>query len=1000
MLKAKYSFIIPTLALALISCKKSGPPYSPKESLKTFKIAGGYKIETFLAEPEVVSPVAMDFDENGDLYVAEDRGYPLNVKGKIGRVKRLHSTRGDGVYDKATIFADNLVMPTGVMAWKKGILVTDAPDVIYLEDSDGDGKADIRRVVLTGFPFTNPQHTVNNPLYGLDNWIYLAHENPATAIIFKEEFGDRGSFIRYADRQGGPSIKEPGRAIRFQPDPGLLEALSVPTQYGQSFDDYGRHFLVSNSNHVREEGIAARYLNRNPDLPLGSAVEDISDHGAAAKVFPIAEHPRFELLSGVGEFTSACGITYYRGSTFVAEPANSIVHQDLLNDRNGSLYLATRAQQNSEVIASTDPWFRPVNLMVGPDGALYMMDFYRMVIEHPEWMSSKFAHSPDLTKGIDRGRIYRIIPDSGAGSLSGIKLGSASDDELVKQLANPVIWWRRTAQRLLMDRHATQAAPALVKLFHETASPEGRVHALWTLQGLGKLDPDLVATALTDSEAGVRENAIILAEQRLESAPQLQEAVIQLADDPAPRVRYQAMLTLGDIKTPAAQAARDRLLFGNTEDKWLQVAALSADSNDALRLFDKAVASGGAESKGRTMLFHYLGSMVGERQKGPEIDRVLEKISSAKSPEAAWWRTSSLEGLNQGVRLKHGTISARGKGLLLAVFDQGEPSARRAALHTLETVGLPDSAPLTAARLTVALKGASAAATDNQANPDLRADSIGLLALSDRTAHKQLFQSLIDAKQPEVVEVAAARAYGHVPGDDVAAYFIQDWRNLTPPVRLQAADAMYLTPSRERMLVTALIKGDVQPWTLAFRHKRRLIMDPDPSIRDAARPILEQTPKDREAVVKRYEAALDKKGDPAQGEQTFRSICSKCHRLNGFGAEVGPDLATVRNQPKQFLLTNILIPSQNIAQGFESYVVETVSGGNYDGVMGPQTPTTITLRHEDGKEDVIQRQDIKNMYVTNLSAMPADLEKQISVDQMANLLAFLKTPGKDLSVKK
>jgi putative heme-binding domain-containing protein len=193
-----------------------------------------------------------------------------------------------------------------------------------------------------------------------------------------------------------------------------------------------------------------------------------------------------------------------------------------------------------------------------------------------------------------------------------------------------------------------------------------------------------------------------------------------------------------------------------------------------------------------------------------------------------------------------------------------------------------------------------------------------------------------------------------------------------------------------RMLVAALQNGDVQPWTLSFRHRIRLIMNPDPKIRDTVRPLLEQTPKDREAVVKRYQPALDKKGDPAKGAETFQSICAKCHRLDGQGQDVGPDLGTVRNQPKQFLLTNILIPSLSIAQGYESYVVETTSGGNYDGVIGPQTPTTITLRHENGKEDIIQRQDIKNMYVTNLSAMPPDLEKQISVDQMANLLAYLK----------
>jgi len=193
------------------------------------------------------------------------------------------------------------------------------------------------------------------------------------------------------------------------------------------------------------------------------------------------------------------------------------------------------------------------------------------------------------------------------------------------------------------------------------------------------------------------------------------------------------------------------------------------------------------------------------------------------------------------------------------------------------------------------------------------------------------------------------------------------------------------------MLVAALKNGDVQPWTLAFRHKRRLIMNTNQDIRDAARPILEQTPADREAVVKRYETALDRKADAAKGREVFRSVCSKCHRLENRGSEVGPDLMTVQNQPKQFLLNNILMPSASIAQGYEAYVVETFGSGTLDGVMGPQSPATISLRHEDGKEDIIQRQDIKNMYVTNLSAMPGDLEKQVDTQQMADLLEYLKT---------
>jgi putative heme-binding domain-containing protein len=242
------------------------------------------------------------------------------------------------------------------------------------------------------------------------------------------------------------------------------------------------------------------------------------------------------------------------------------------------------------------------------------------------------------------------------------------------------------------------------------------------------------------------------------------------------------------------------------------------------------------------------------------------------------------------------------------------------------------------------------------------------------------------------VQAAAVRALGRIAGEDAGTFLLKNWRNMTGAVRTEAANAMYLEPARERMLVAALKSGAVQPWTLNFNQKIRLIMNKDPAIRDAARPLLEQGPADREAVVKQYTRALEVPGDSTRGGQVFERVCEKCHQVDGKGEHVGPDLATVRNQPKQVLLNDILIPTQTIAQGYESYVVET-SDGTYDGVIGPQTTTTIALRHEKGKEDLIQRKDIKSMYVTNLSGMPADLENEVSVPQMADLLEYLKTGG-------
>ena len=971
--------------LALAGCRKSGPPYSAADALKTFKVESGFHVEKFLSEPDVESPVAMEVDENGRVYVVEDRGYPLSTDNPLGRVKMIEDTNGDGIPDRVTTFADKLVMPTGVMRWKKGILVTDAPNVWYLEDTNGDGVADVRKLVLTGFAVTNPQHTVNNPVYGLDNWIYIAHEGPATAIIYKKQFGDRGSDIRFPDRPDLPGLKEHNRNVRLRPDTYQVEALSGSSQYGQAFDDWGRHFTTNNSDHARHEVIAARYLERNPDLPVFSAMQQIPDHGAAAKVYPITLHPRFELLTEVGQFTSACGITCYHGSLFVAEPVHNLVHQDLLSDAGGT-FIAKRAHPDVEFLASTDAWFRPVNFYVGPDGALYVMDFYRLMIEHPEWMSTEAQNSKDLTKGIDRGRIYRIAPD-GLPVPKPIKLGSASNVELVHELENPVVWWRRTAQRLLVDRKAVDAAPNLVRLVRQSQSPVGRLHALWTLDGLGKLEAPEIEAGLADKEAGVRENAIILTEPRLAKDPRLTGKLLGMVHDPDAKVRFQLLCTLGSVKSPQAGAARDQLLSRDVEDKWFQIAALSASSEEAARLYAKAVTGETHETPGRTTFIRLAASAVGARRKPGEIQSVIEKVARAEQSGAEWWRAASLEGLALGMRGKAATPAgfAQSQALLLKVFSSPQVTVRRAALRLIEITGLPSGAAASSA-----LAHAAATAADKQADADLRADAIGLLALAGPQAHEALLKQLIDPHEPDQVQAAAVRAYGKIKGDDVGKLLLASWRALTPAGRTEAADAMYLEPSRVRLLVAALKAGEVQPWTLAFRHRRRLIMNDDPSIRAAARPLLEPSVGEREKVVKRYEAAFDRQADAARGREVFKSVCVKCHRFAGLGVQVGPDLATVQNQPKQALLEDILIPNKTIAQGYEAYVVVT-TGANLDGVLGAQTPTTIALRHEDGKEDIVQRKDIKDMYVTNVSAMPGDLEKQIDVQQMADLLEFLKT---------
>jgi putative membrane-bound dehydrogenase-like protein len=981
------------VALLLAGCGRSGPPYSPSDALKTFRIEPDFRIERFLAEPAIRSPVDIEWDEDGFIYVVEDPGYPLNTEGKVGRVIRFEDTNGDGRPDRRTVFADKLTLPTGVMRWKKGVLVTDAPDVLYLEDTNNDGMADIRRVVLTGFAFTNPQHTVNNPEYGLDNWIYLAHEGPAGAVIFTEKFGDRGSDIRFPDAKDASALRPAPRMIRFRPDTRELEYLASSTQFGHSFDAWGRHLTVSNEDHIRQEVIAARYLTRNPQLPVSAAMARISDHGAAAEVYPIAQNTRVEMLSGVGSFTSACGIIVYLGGAFpsspglfslTAEPAQSLVHRDVLTAA-GAVYMARRARENVEFLASTDAWFRPVNLYIGPDGAIYLSDFYRLAIEHPEWMATHTHHSPDLYKGEDRGRIYRIVPDSKFPLPGRFRLSQASDEQLVSYLASPNIWWRRTAQRLLVDRQSARAVEPLVKLLETTPHATGRLHALWTLEGLGKLDEKTIAKALTDAEAGVRENAIVLAESHLKRAPELVKALVEMENDPDPRVQFQLLCTLGGIDSKASITAQKRLLAKHIENPWMQVAALSAPSNRAPGLFQAARAFTTYETEARARFFRQAAAVIAARRKPDEVRQVLETVARPSTLQATWWRVASLEGLAQGMGGGgRGAQGNMGQDLLIKLFEGQDKAIRRASLRLLGIVGLPaNSAAL--------LKRAAAAAERADADADLRADCIGLLAMNEPAPHVPLLRKMVDPRQPEVVQAAAVRALGRVRGPDIGAFIIERWRAMTPTVRMDAADAMFSDPSRPRLLVEAIKGGRLQPWTLAFRHKRNLLMSRDAALREEARSVLEENAGDREKVLARYQAALTMDGDTARGKEVFNRVCGKCHRFGGAGHEVGPDLATIRTRPPQLILADIIMPNRSIAQGYESYVVETRSSGIVEGVIGAQTPTTVTIRQEEGRQEILRREDIVEMRVTNLSGMPEDLDQQVNVRQMADLLKYLKS---------
>ncbi len=973
---------------------------SLENALASFVLEEDFQIELIAGEPLIADPVDMEIDEYGRLYVVEMHGYPLDVSG-TGKVRLLSDTTGDGIMDKSIVFADSLVLPTGIMRWKKGILVSDPPNVYYLEDSDGDGKADIKEIVLTGFALSNPQHNVNSPRLGLDNWIYLGHEPAITTTIYEDKFGDRGNDVYYPENPDGARLPQNagGRSVRFKPDSFGLELLASKTQFGHTSDAWGHRFLVNNSNHIIHDVISATYLNRNPYLLVSESTQSLSDHGDAAEVFPITENPEHQLLTDLGVMTSACGITAYLGAAFprvydkaifVAEPVSNIVHIDFLTDK-ATGFVASRQHAEKEFLASADAWFRPVNMYIGPDGALYVVDYYRQIIEHPEWMAENVVSSGALYNGTDQGRIYRITP-KGTKPIDWsdkIKMGDFTDVQLVEKLGDPNIWWRRNAQRLLLDRNPVNIPEALTDMAKDPDFPLARLHALWTLEGLGKLNPELIIEALNDPEPGLRENAIKLAELHLGNTPELADALLGMKGDKDPKVRFQLLCTLGFMDGFQAAKAREELLFLDIEDEWIQVAALSAPFSESNHLLEAVLSDFRNDIPAYGSLVRRLSAMTGASQQQIPILKLIKKGISNVNAKENGWQAPLLKGLAQGLQSKNGSsVSFKSAEHLLveACFKNSPLSVRQASFQLLKVIGLSENV-----KSASAMKQAREIAGNNNLSGDERAFAIDFLSLLHPETYKDFLKDLINPVEPISVQLAALKTLNSISDDSSAQLVLEQWNSLTPEIREEAINILMVNEERISILLDAMESGLIQPANLGWRRSVRLMSQKDEFLRSRARLLINNEKENTEELLKQYQPALEGKGSMENGKIIFQQNCAICHKMGDeTGMEFGPDLASLKNRRPQNILSDILKPNLSIADGYELWAVQMQNGETYQGIISSETPTAIRLSNAGGHDVTISRQDIKSLQVLEMSAMPSGLEKNINPREMADLLAYIR----------
>jgi putative membrane-bound dehydrogenase-like protein len=484
----------------------------PAESLAALKVAAGWTVSLVAAEPLVQDPIFVDWDERGRMWVVEMGDYPFAPgeqtkdgtvgQGKVsalqgGRIKILTDTDGDGVYDEATVFLDGLLHPTGLAFWRGGVFVANIPDVFYAKDTDGDGVCDERETWFTGFTAGNPQHLVNGFAWGLDGWLYGAN-------------GDSGGEITCV-KMGGKAVSLGTHDFRFHPDTGAFELEAGRTQYGKWRDDFGNWFGNNNSTVGWHYYLPLRYLERHPQR-VAKALRAVVQEDKT--VYPIAEAGRrFNWADATNTLTSGCSPMPWNRADgdwlLVCEPQNNLLHRQVL-DYTGLPIRSGRhpADAGREFLASTDPWFRPTQARVGPDGALYVVDMHRLVLEHPEWIPAEIARGLDLRAGEDKGRVYRLNEGKTKTLIEPIGNDPA---ELVARMGSAQRWQRDTAQRLLLEAGDVSVGRYLKALAEKTESLAVRVQAAWTAHLLEGGDAGALIEILQAGFPKVRGAALVAA---------------------------------------------------------------------------------------------------------------------------------------------------------------------------------------------------------------------------------------------------------------------------------------------------------------------------------------------------------------------------------------------------------------------------------------------------------------------------------------------------------
>jgi putative membrane-bound dehydrogenase-like protein len=948
--------------------KEPGPALSPQEAMAKMQLPPGFKVTLVASEPDIVNPTAFTFDDQGRIWITESVEYPRESAGPgQDRVKILESTKHGGHFDKVTIYKEGLNIPAGVVIGNGGVYVTNAPDILFLK---GNGKSEKQETILTGFGRADRHELPNSLTWGPDGWLY----------------GMNGVYNGTRIENNGKTHDFTCAVWRWHPRTRKFEIFSQGTSnpWGLDYNRQGDWFLsccvIDHLFHMTQSGYYTRQGGPYPPQthPLPSITT--ARHQAAA-------------YAGLCLYDADQFPAEYRGTLFMGNLHGSAINCDTLT-RNG----ATFTQHNApDFLQANDPWFMPVAQKIGPDGCLYVMDWY-----------DKYHCYQDAgrdPKGVDRtlGRIYRIsFGDPPA--VPAFDLQAMSAQELLKLLGNPNVWWRRQAQRVLNEKFEPGLVPELQKMALATSDPSpAHMHALWLLVSQHALDPAFHEKVLASPDEPTRNWGVRGIGEMETASPEIYAKLKELTRDPSPDVRVQVAVAAGRLKQPDGLP--------------ILLAMLENPENARDPLIP-------------TIIYNNLREMIPHR--GGEIAEQIEKdpaIQNSFGETVVRWVRDAVNGLNRSpaqivAGLKQ-SLPASGHALTDAKEERKVRDSLQSVLDAFSTLGVKpveakalfdDDLRKTVSAIAAGRGGSHIPATvialwwddpnavataraiiaDPKAQTGVRSQFVQALGQEHDPANIKSFASLVyDHDAPILIRQHAVNALGAMNAPRAAEALLAHFDQLAPDLRPMVINAMVLSKSSAAVLLDSIRDKKIALTNMNENHARAINGLNDPALSKEVADVwgkvqTERNPERAKLVDEYKKLFLSRGGDPGKGAVVFEAKCTQCHTIYGHGGTIGPDLTGVGRDNLDLVLSNLLDPSLVIGKPYYVYVAKLKDDTTVSGLLVDDSPKQIVLKEPTGVH-VIPRTQLARLVQQNISMMPEGLENTMSKDEFCDLIAFLLT---------